>query len=141
LVALFAPVSVAQDATTPAKKAPPSGKKAAMASEDPSKQPPSCLAPVNASKESQADYLIAENRRDNPLFHEEQPPSGSCGQRYYCSYHVTSCHVCSYQRCWNGGSPLPKVCWDTQYHRYCYSCNFFDRHNPDDVQSGTPSKP
>ena len=86
LTALFAPVSIAQDATTPAKKAqpdrtaPPSGMKAATASEDPSKQPPSCAASVNASRESHADDLLAENRRDNQLFPEEQPlyTNGNC---------------------------------------------------------------
>jgi hypothetical protein len=64
LTALLAPISVAQDATTPAKKAQPdrtaprSGMKAAMATEATSKQPPSCAA--NALKESDAGDLIAD---------------------------------------------------------------------------------
>lgn len=128
LTALLAPISVAQDTTTPVEKAkpdrtaPPSAMKEAMASEDPSKQPPSCAASVNASKESEADDLIAENRLYDPLFRGEQSPYNSCGLRYTCSSitHVRECSVCSSRAC--AEHALPRKCWDTLYHRYCYLC-------------------
>lgn len=138
LTALLAPTSVAQDATTRAKKAqlntmaPSQGKTAVMTSEDTGSQPLSCAATVNALKDS-ADYLIADNRLKDPLFRGEQPPR--CGFYPRCSGHVRNCRFCNY--CYRG---FLLNCYDLQYHRTCSVCTGW-LPNGDDVQSDPGSKP
>ena len=120
-----------------AKKAQPHGmsppirKRADMPSEDTSTQPPSCAATINALKESDADYLIADNRLDDPMFCGEQPPCYYA--RYWCSRHFTRCSQCP-SHCGIFHNFMA-ACRDTQYHRYCWHRPSLDEQNGDNVQS------